>query len=112
MYAPLLAEYTHFGSPLARRLCVTSTLAELPLQHPANIRKQLGLARHVFMALLRVLKAAGLKPRRHVSAEEQLATFLYLCVTGISNQRSQYHLQRSGDTLSQYVLPFYSFHSD
>jgi hypothetical protein len=37
--------------------------------------------------------------------EEQLAIFLYACVTGLSVRHLGEHFQRSNDTISKYVIP-------
>lgn len=65
----------------------------------------MGMNRFVFRKLLRELeKRAGLRPTRHVSTEEQLAIFLRIARTGLSNAEMQERFQRSGDTISKYVL--------
>ena len=65
----------------------------------------MGINRFVFWKLLRVLEQkVGLGPTRFVSAEEQLAIFLCIAQTGLSNSEMQEHFQRSGDTISKYVL--------
>jgi hypothetical protein len=47
------------------------------------------------------MRTAGLCNTKHVTAEEQLAIFLYLCTTGATNQE---RFQRSPDTISKSVL--------
>jgi hypothetical protein len=56
---------------------------ELLAGHPKRIRKELGVRRHVFYALINTLKATGYQRSKYVTLEEQLAIFLYTCVTGI-----------------------------
>ena len=64
--------------------------------HPERIRRNLGLSRHVFYALLKLLEdVGGLAPTRYVSCEEQLAIFLYMVVHGASNRKAQERFQRS-----------------
>lgn len=78
---------------------------ELALGHPSRCRNSLGVNKHVFTKLLDELKArAGLKDTKHVEASEQLAIFLYLATTGLSNRKTQERLQRSADTISKCVL--------
>ncbi|THV03776.1 hypothetical protein K435DRAFT_565986, partial [Dendrothele bispora CBS 962.96] len=46
--------------------------------HSDRIKENLGLRRHVFFQLVKVLQQeGGLKPRRHVDIDEIVATFLY-----------------------------------
>jgi hypothetical protein len=51
---------------------------------------------------------AWLGDTRYVSAEEQLAVFLRITRTGQSNREMQERFQRSGDTISKYVILSYS----
>ena len=57
---------------------------ELLNGHPDRIRCELGVSHHVFNLLLSNLHGMGYKDSRHVTLEEQLAVFLYTCVTGLS----------------------------
>ncbi len=54
------------------------------LGHPERIRCELGVHRHVFLELVSVLCQMGHSNSRLVSLEEQLAIFLYTCVTGLT----------------------------
>ena len=74
---------------------------ELLTGHPECIRKELGVHRHVFYALRNTLKAAGCRRSKYVTLEEQLAIFLYTCVTGLSLVHVCERFQRSPDTASK-----------
>jgi hypothetical protein len=77
---------------------------ELLSGHPIRIRNELGMRRGVFLQLLAVLRRkAGVNDTRYVSAEEQLATFLYFVRRGLPNRGLQERFQRSGDTISKCV---------
>jgi hypothetical protein len=72
--------------------------------HPECIRCELGVHKHVFHALIAYLQNIGCSHSRHVTLEEQLAIFLYKCVTGLSIQHVGECFQRSNDTISRYVI--------
>jgi len=59
-------------------------VAELLAGHPERIRCELGVHHHVFAALIFELRQMGYSSSRFVSLEEQLAIFLYTCVTGLT----------------------------
>jgi hypothetical protein len=62
------------------------------------------MERFVFRKLIHALRhRAGLQDTKHVSAEEQLAIFLRIARTGMSNAEMQERFQRSGDTVSKYA---------
>ena len=69
--------------------------------HPERIRNELGVHKHVFCALVEELQLAEHGPSKHVYLEEQLAIFLYTCVTGLSFWHVCERFQRSGDTVSK-----------
>jgi len=74
-----------------------------------RFHRQFGMERFVFHKLLQALKCqTGLQDMKHVSAEEQLAIFLWIACTGMSNAEMQEHFQRSGETISKYVLGNFS----
>ena len=52
--------------------------------HPEHIRNELGVHKHVFLDLIKALNNYGTTSSKHVYIEEQLAIFLYTCVTGLS----------------------------
>ena len=72
--------------------------------HPKRFRQQMGMEKFVFRRLLYDLgRRCGLQATRYVSAEEQLAVFLRIARTGLSNSEMQERFQRSGDTILKYV---------
>ena len=68
-------------------------VSELLRGHPKCIRKELGVNIPVFWALIDALQDAGYRQSKHVTLEEQLAIFLYTCVTGISLNHVCEHFQ-------------------
>jgi hypothetical protein len=74
---------------------------ELLNGHPRRIQSELGVSHHVFDLLLSNLHRMGYKDSRHVKVEEQLAIFLYTCVTGLSTRHVGERLQRAGNTISK-----------
>jgi hypothetical protein len=79
---------------------------ELLEGHPERIRRSLGVRKHVFQALITSLQNAGYTPSKFVSLEEQLAIFLYTCVTGLSLGHVCERFQRAPETASKYVYLF------
>jgi hypothetical protein len=85
----------------------TSTLSganwvvELLQGHPERIRCELGVHQHVFQFLISYLQTIGVQHSRGVFLEEQLAIFLYRCVTGLSVRHVAERFQRSNDTVSK-----------
>jgi len=57
---------------------------ELIAGHPDRIRCELGVHKDVFQGLILKLLKLGHGDSRHITLEEQLAIFLYMCVTGLS----------------------------
>jgi hypothetical protein len=74
---------------------------ELLAGHPERIRCELGMRREVFIQLITELRALGHTNSRFVSLEEQLAIFLYCCVTGLTIRHVGERFQRSNDTISR-----------
>ena len=73
--------------------------------HPKHIHTQLGVDKEVFLALRVELQAAGHTDSRNgVSLDEQLAIFLYTCVTGLTVQHVGERFQWANATISQYVF--------
>jgi hypothetical protein len=60
---------------------------ELIVGHPERIRCELGVHAHIFERLINDLRSLSHQDSRHVSLEEQLAIFLYTCVTGLKAVR-------------------------
>ena len=72
------------------RLSCPQWVQELLDGHRDRFRDVHKLNRHVFENLLDELKRkAGLQHSRHLSAKEQLAIFLYICTTGLSNHKAR-----------------------
>jgi hypothetical protein len=80
-----------------------SWVTELLTGHPECIRCELGVHHHVFMVLLNILRESGINDSKNVKLEEQLAIFLYACVTGLSVCHLGERFQRSNDAISRYV---------
>ncbi len=76
-------------------------LEEMFNGHYAIFKNTFGVAKHVFNRLTKVLQQHGLADSRYVELKEQLAIYLYTCVTGLSNHKVQLHFQRSADTVSK-----------
>ena len=74
---------------------------ELLAGHPERICCELGMHRHVFLELQAKLHSIGYRDSKHVSLEEQLAIFLYTCVTGLSIWHVGEQFQRLNSTVSQ-----------
>jgi hypothetical protein len=79
---------------------------ELLTGHPERIRCELGVHRHVFVELVSVLRELGHSNSRFVSLEEQLAIYLYACVTGLTIRHIGERFQRSNETISQWASKF------
>jgi len=74
---------------------------ELLNGHPERIRNELGVHKDVFCALIEELQLAGYTSSRDVYLEEQLAIFLYTCVTGLSFRHVCERFQHSSNTISK-----------
>ena len=93
--------------------CHTSVLSgeawliELILGHPDRIRCELGVDVHTFKALTLELRRHRHQASTHISLEEQLAIFLYICVTGLPIRHIGECFQRSNDMISMYVTIYF-----
>jgi hypothetical protein len=76
-------------------------LDELLTGHSKRFYRSMGMNKHVFKQLLRELIQTGLHDTRYVTAEEQLAIFLYLAVMGLAQRHLEECFQRSPDTISK-----------
>jgi hypothetical protein len=76
-------------------------LLELLCGHPMRIRTELGMSVEVFDNLVQELRDIGYQNSKHVSLEEQLAIFLYTCVTGMTIRHVGERFQRSNETISR-----------
>jgi DNA-binding NarL/FixJ family response regulator len=103
--------------PSAREPYHTSALTgqewviELITGHPERIRCELGVNAHVFASLINDLRDLGHTDSRYVLLEEQLAIFLYTCVTGLTVRHVGERFQRSNATISKYVISCMSYTS-
>lgn len=75
-------------------------VTELVNGNPRHIHCELGVHCHVFQALVSELRGMGHTDSRYVSLEEQLAIFLYSCITGLTIQHTGEQFQRSNETIS------------
>jgi len=76
---------------------------ELINRHPQHIWTELGVQLHVFELLVLEVKALGVGDRRYVFVEEQVAIFLYMCVTGLFLHHTRERFQHANDTISKFV---------
>lgn len=74
---------------------------ELLLGHRKRIRTELGVSHEVFSKLIEELQGMGYMETRYVTLEEQLAIFLYMCVTGNTIRHTGERFQRSNETISK-----------
>lgn len=80
-------------------------LQELLNGHPVRFHDTIGMSKHVFWKLLHELRVyAGLEDSKHVTKEEQLAIFLYLCRTGAVTRDVRECFQHGPDTISKCVV--------
>ena len=75
---------------------------ELLNGHPDCIRNELGVQKHIFHKLINELVSHEFSSLRHVTLEEQLAIFLYTCVTGLTCTHVGECFQQSNSTISKY----------
>ena len=71
--------------------------------HPDHIQLELGVCKEVFLQLITELWSLGMMDSKNVMLEEQLAIFLYMCVTGLTTRHVRERFQCSNNTISQYV---------
>lgn len=74
---------------------------ELMSGHPGRIRCELGVHLHVFKELLVQLRSIGYTDSKYVTLEEQVAIFLYTCITGLTSRHVGERFQRSNQTISR-----------
>jgi hypothetical protein len=74
---------------------------ELLCGHPNRICMELGISVEVFSNHVQELRDIGYQNSRNVSLEEQLAIFLYMCVTGLTIRHVGERFQRSNETISR-----------
>jgi hypothetical protein len=78
---------------------------ELLEGHPDRIKNELGMRKHVFLALCFALQLCSLKATQEISVEEQVAIFLYMSVTGLSVVHVAERFQRAFSTISMCASP-------
>ena len=84
--------WSHFlPSPTTSILTGEGWVQELLSGHLEHIHCELGVHQIVFLALISDFWQIRHKNSRHVSLEEQLAIFLYMCVTGLSTRHVGEH---------------------
>ena len=66
---------------------------ELCNGHPERICMELGVCKEVFQILLEELRQCSYLHSRFVMLEEQLAIFLYICITGLTIRHVGEHFQ-------------------
>ena len=74
---------------------------ELLTRHPERIHCEFGMHAHAFKKLVVLLRSYGHENSRFVSLKEQLAIFIYTCVTGLPIRHVGERFQRSNDTISR-----------
>lgn len=74
---------------------------ELLAGHPKRIRCELGVHQHVFVELVSQLRSIGYTDSKYVLLDEQVAIFLYTCVTGLTGRHVGERFQRANATISQ-----------
>jgi hypothetical protein len=79
-------------------------VGELLDGHPNRIRNELGVDKQVFSNLIIAMQDHGLRSSPSVMLEEQLAIFLYTCVTGITLHHAGERFQRRTSTMSRQVV--------
>jgi hypothetical protein len=79
---------------------------ELLNGHPGCIHNELGIHKHVFYSLITALEQARVHSSKHVFLKEQLAMFLYTCMTGLSLRHVSERFQHANETTSRYVSYF------
>lgn len=74
---------------------------ELLHGHPERIRTELGVHKHVFNALMLELVQMGHTDSKNITLEEQLAIFLYTCVTGLTVRHVGERFQHGNETITK-----------
>ncbi|ESK85582.1 hypothetical protein Moror_10032 [Moniliophthora roreri MCA 2997] len=68
-----------------------------------HIYTELGVRLHVYIALVITLRSIGyVNSKKGVTVEEQIAIFLYMCITGLSVCHVGECFQRSNETIAYY----------
>jgi hypothetical protein len=100
-----VAQYTSRLDKIPQHTSILSGqdwIDELITGHDGRFYNEMGMQKHVFWALLSVLRRdVGLHDTKHVLDEEQLAIFLHYAHRGLSNRALQERFQRSPETISK-----------
>ena len=106
----IVAALTLFATPLYNKEAYHTSafssaewVLELLEGHPECIQCKLGVHKHIFLFLIAYLQVIWVHHSQDVLLEEQLAIFLYRCVTGISICHAGEQFQHSNVTISKYV---------
>jgi hypothetical protein len=97
---PLYAKTPYHTSALSGE----NWVLELINGHPECIHCELEVHKHTFRALVAYLENIGHTHSQIVTLEEQLAIFLYKCITGLSVQHVGEWFQHFNDIISQCVF--------
>ena len=98
LYAePFYNKIPHHTSALSGHAWVQ----ELLTGHPLRIKTELGMRVELFHLLVHELREIGLEGTCNITLEEQLAIFLYTCVTGLSIRHVGEHFQHANATISR-----------
>lgn len=85
-------------------------MKELINGHHDCMWTELGMNVHVFLALLHELQVAcGLGDSCYVGLNEQVAIFLYMCVTGMSTQHVAERFQCSNTSISKQAFTIHRY---
>ena len=74
---------------------------ELLHGHPDRIYCELGVQKEVFLELICTVHSFGITGSKYVTLEEQLSTFLYMCMTGLTIHHTGECFQHSNNTISK-----------
>ena len=112
--ALVMKEVLSYGTSAYNRMpyhmsALTGEMWVMELLHgpPKRIWNELGVHKGVFLSLCHDLWQYGHCNSKFVSQEEQLAIFLYMCVTGLSIRHVSEQFQHAMDTMSWWVSHIY-----
>jgi hypothetical protein len=88
---PFLDKEPYHTSVLTRHAWVQ----ELINGHPDQIKTELGMRKYIFHALLHELRTCRLRDSKYIKLDEQVAIFLYTCMTGLLSCHVAEHFQHS-----------------
>lgn len=71
--------------------------------NPDRVRAFLRMSKPVFLALCHILAVHGVTETAHMTPQEQVAIFLWICGGNYSSRAAMEEFQRWGDTTSRYV---------